>query len=145
MKNKIVGMLFLLVMNFNFALASEKIIDGTIPMPFSTNQKVELANGEYYTLVGFIHEQHGAYFFHVDLKTHPWLSNNQRARYPSYPMIELSEKVDWEEYEYLPVKMIVQAFGHVETDSKFGVPNYEISLIPLAKPACLSLCLGGNR
>lgn len=67
---------------------------GDVPIPFSANRKVELADGEIYVLMGdiqyapsLITKSKNAPYLHVDLEVHPWLANESRKDFPFYPLI----------------------------------------------------------
>lgn len=108
--------------------------EGTIPYPLCTNEKVELADGEYYTLVGWIKNvDTDAPYFQVDLKSHPWLENSKRFKLPHYPLLDLFPEEAWIKYESVKVQIIVKAQGRIEYDF-FEIPRYVLSLKPIAKP-----------
>ncbi len=76
---------------------------GDVPTPFTSNQKVELAEGETYTLIGRFVVREGNLWFNVDLEAHPWLANQKRKDHPYYrvsgtrvdlePIVVRAEKV----------------------------------------------------
>jgi hypothetical protein len=66
---------------------------GEVPNPFSVNQHVELAAGEYYSLYGTVvagpgisgsTPATGEPMFLIDLKQHPWLASVSRSKNPYY-------------------------------------------------------------
>ena len=66
---------------------------GDMPIPFGLNGKVELADGEFYLLVGKItvlpkqrSKKTPRVFFEVDFDQHPWLANAKRYANPGYPV-----------------------------------------------------------
>ncbi len=60
---------------------------GSIPIPFSsTNQKVELADEEVYTLVGAVAFINDRPHLKIDLEFHPWLATTYRMAFPFYPL-----------------------------------------------------------
>jgi hypothetical protein len=67
---------------------------GDVPIPFSANRKVELADGETYVLLGniqyapsLITKSKNAPYLHIDLEVHPWLASEGRKDFPFYPLI----------------------------------------------------------
>jgi hypothetical protein len=60
---------------------------GDVPTPFISNEKVELADGETYTLIGRFVIREGNVWFQVDLDAHPWLANQKRKDFPFYRVI----------------------------------------------------------
>jgi hypothetical protein len=67
---------------------------GDVPIPFSANRKVELADGEEYVLMGdiqyapsLITKSKNAPYLHIDLEVHPWLGSERRKDFPFYPLI----------------------------------------------------------
>src|SRR5437870_1469834 len=60
---------------------------GDVPVPYAnTNQHVELADGENYTLVGIVRFMGGLPYLQVDLQQHPWLATADRVAYPYYSL-----------------------------------------------------------
>ncbi len=70
------------------AIASVGSDDGIykeVPLPFdTTNQRVELAPGELYTLYGKVFAARDEVLLRVDLKKHSWLATIYRKNYPFY-------------------------------------------------------------
>ncbi|MEK6706758.1 MAG: hypothetical protein AABZ06_13320 [Bdellovibrionota bacterium] len=112
---------------------------GEIPSPFSYNQKVELADGEYYVLVGQVKILPSKYplqyraVFMVDFDQHPWLANYKRVKEPFYP---LDGSVDfWRTYEGMDLKFSCKAKAKlINTSGGKGTPRYVITLEALAAP-----------
>lgn len=111
---------------------------GEVPTPLITyNQKVELADGEPYTLLGKIHIVRGQAYFEVDLEEHPWLANTKRKASPFYPL--LGTAAYWSKFEGQNVKVVAEAQGQVEAPTQTEPKHhYVISLQPLADPVTLS-------
>jgi hypothetical protein len=102
---------------------------GEIPVPFGgVNQRVELADGEEYFLVGTIvniQAQDGVFqpYLKVDLDQHPWLANAHRVAFPYYPIASSdatlqgsgsrSPALDWRSLDGQPVQMWVRAHGQI--------------------------------
>ena len=60
-------------------------LGGDVPTPFkNANQKVELAEGEYYILNGTVRIVGDTPLFRVDLSRHGWLESQQRKENPYY-------------------------------------------------------------
>ncbi len=105
---------------------------GEIPIPFqSSNQKVELASGELYILIGRISFYNGAPYLEVDLEQHPWLANKERKGAPFYPLEASADY--WRRFEGQQLKTFMEAHGAVRLDDPSG-PKYVLSLFPLADP-----------
>ena len=107
---------------------------GDVPVPFSSNQRVELANGEYYTLVGKIIFFQAQPFLSVDLDVHPWLAsatNTTSIGEKVYPL--QGSPGYWKTYENLRVKISVQASADM-VGACTNSPLYIISLDLLGKP-----------
>jgi hypothetical protein len=70
---------------------------GEIPWPFQTsNQVVELADGERYVLMGEVVYLRGIPYLIVDLDAHPWLATARRRQDPSYPL--MGSGAYWKQY-----------------------------------------------
>jgi hypothetical protein len=106
---------------------------GDVPVPFSSNQKVELANGEYYTLVGRVIFFQNHPFLNVDLDVHPWLANSKAVQSGEkiYPL--QGSPAYWKTYESLRVKINVQAAADL-VDACSNAPLYIISLDLVGTP-----------
>jgi len=106
-------------------------IGGEIPFPFQAmNQKVELADGEKYTLIGRVVFELGEPYFNVDLELHPWLANQKRKDRPIYPLI--ASTVNWDSFEGQLVQIFVEAKGSVLLGLE--KEHYEIFLKSIQEP-----------
>lgn len=110
---------------------------GEVPIPFEDlNQKVELADGEYYLLIGQISMDAPTFgirqtprpFIQIDLDEHPWLGNSKRKKNPYYPIIGLAS--EWRKYEGHRVMLYGQAQWVVRIDED-GIPRVTIWIEPL--------------
>jgi hypothetical protein len=120
---------------------------GNVPDPLAVyNEHVELADGEYYLLVGRIRiapalqgsSRKLQAYLAVDLKAHPWLANKKRRDFALYP-IEGSVAA-WKSYEGMRVKLAARArsqalvLGHGQDTEILQilslVPFFEGSTIP---------------
>lgn len=102
--------------------------DGGVPSPFveTSNRKVELADGEMYTLFGkVVFDSSDVPFFWVDLKKHPWLANKKRAVTPFYRL--MGSREEWREYNEQSIQLICIAKAMMVGG------KYEIELTPLAQ------------
>ena len=84
---------------------------GGIPSPFveTSNRKVELADGEMYTLQGkIVFDSNDTPWFWVDLAKHPWLANQKRQAAPYYRLQGLRDQ--WRPYNEKSVQLI--CFAH---------------------------------
>jgi hypothetical protein len=107
---------------------------GEIPTPFlSSNQKVELSDGELYTLVGQVVFYDDLPYFEVDLSQHSWLANVHRQSAPYYPLEASASYL--RRFEGRRVKAYVEAHGRVINGG--SGPQYQLSLEPLADPVLL--------
>lgn len=108
---------------------------GDIPTPFGVyNNKVELADKEFYLLVGTVGIEKptapgfkSRAYLEIDHKQHPWIAHpNGRTskRYTLEGSISF-----WKQYQYLKVRVSCQARGSVVT-SLNGKPEYVITLAP---------------
>jgi hypothetical protein len=121
MKKLILGILLSTVMLTGAAFA--KGGGGGVPSPFveSSNRRVELADGEMYTLQGkVVFDSNDVAFFWVDLEKHPWLANAHRQQNPYYRLI--GSKDQWREYNEKSIQLICIARGVTTAD------GYEIQL-----------------
>ena len=131
--------------------------EGGVPTPLTQNQKVELADGEEYLLVGWIRierepvtgEQN--YKLQVDFETLPWLASIRRKEDPYYLIQQ--DGSDLSRWANSRVKLRALAQGVVVGDksvkrrpSPAQAPkidgtdaglHYEIRLVPLDKPELL--------
>lgn len=102
------------LLGVSFAANAATYNGGEIPIPFETaNQKVELADGEYYILVGKVSWDDQGYF-EPDFTEHPWLASEYRMKAPKYPTFsaEGMATATREEFESLSdqrVKVMVRA------------------------------------
>ncbi|MCM2323942.1 MAG: hypothetical protein NDJ90_11840 [Oligoflexia bacterium] len=107
---------------------------GEVPTPFdAVNQKVELADGEAYMLFGSVAlvpfddgfgERWKAYF-EVDLKEHPWLGGEKRAKNPFYP---LEGPINyWKQFRGMRIRLACDAKGVIITNEG-AAPEYIIQL-----------------
>jgi hypothetical protein len=107
---------------------------GDSPTPFkNTNQRVELADGESYSLVGQVIFWRGNAYFEVDLKEHPWLANKKRIARPYY---EIEGSVSYlKRFDRVRIKFFAEARSVIrQDDSREGEYYPEIILSPLADP-----------
>ncbi len=105
---------------------------GDVPTPFISNEKVELADGENYTLIGKFIVRDGNLWFQVDLDAHPWLANQKRKEFPFYRVI--GTRVDLEPVVVRAdrVQAVVKAEGSIiERDLR---PSFRIGLEVLESP-----------
>lgn len=110
---------------------------GELPIPFqSANQKVELSDGELYTLLGWVRIKEGRGFFEVDFAAHPWLANTRRKALPFYPLV--IDKGGILPYEDQRVQVFVQAQGGVEYGTEGAEPAYTITLVSQIDPVIQS-------
>ncbi len=119
-----------------------------IPTPLSSNDRVELADGEQYLLVGqvvirSIYDVTGngnalveKAFFEVDLIEHPWLANSKRRTDPGYPLD--GPTAYWYKFQKMRVKVSVQAQGRILTSESHN-SEYVIGLKALADPIRMAL------
>lgn len=103
---------------------------GEIPTPLTSNQKVELADGENYYLVGTVVYLNDQPLFKVDLEVHSWLASEVRKNNPYY-LLE-SWSLDWKRYENLRMRVLVRAHGNIIKVN--DVYQYVISLFPMEAP-----------
>jgi len=106
-----------------------------IPSPLTLNQKVELAEGEHYVLVGRIQVIHEEAFFEVDFREHPWLANAKRAANPRYLLESISGY--WKQFENRNLKLTVEARGTIVMRGA-NPPEYVIWLHSLNEPVDFS-------
>ena len=102
---------------------------GEVPDPhLSSNSKVELADGEVYTLFGTVFFGHdGNPYMEVDLKKHPWLANARRKANPIYPLE--GQHGFWMQFNGSKIRFTCRAHG-VIVDVR-GNPEYVIGLQPM--------------
>jgi hypothetical protein len=87
--------------------------------------KVELADGEAYTLAGNIaFLADGQPYLKVDLKQQPWLANSKRISFPYYALTGGADF--WRSYEGNAVQYMCIAAGTIASDGE-----YQISLKPV--------------
>ena len=93
---------------------------GEIPWPFQTsNQVVELADGERYVLMGEVVFSRGVPTFMVDLQTHPWLATARRRQDPSYRLSGSGSY--WKQYVGQRVQLRVVARWMVSSDAEVTI------------------------
>jgi hypothetical protein len=88
---------------------------GGVPSPFveNSNRKVELADGEMYTLDGkVVFDNNDTPWFWVDLAKHPWLANQKRQQNPYYRL--LGSKDQWRDYNDKAIELTCIAHVVVE-------------------------------
>jgi hypothetical protein len=113
---------------------------GEVPIPFEdSNQRVELADGEIYTLIGRVRFQLDTPYLEVDLGQHPWLANSKRKLSPVYPIdVSPSLPVDWKVLEGKLVKSYMRARGFItKLEFRPGVEprlEYRIGLEAMLNP-----------
>ena len=134
--NKVIqGIIVMAALSSITAFAKDKhsTCCGDVPVPFSSNQKVELANGEYYTLVGKVIYFQSKPFLTVDLDVHPWLSssNSKYLGEKVYPL--QGSPAYWKTYENKRVKVNIQASADL-VDACTNAPLYIISLDLIGTP-----------
>ncbi len=79
-----------------------------VPSPFSnTNQVVELADGEAYTLIGKVVFMGKIAYLNVNLDLHPWLATTRRKAFPFYRLI--GNPSIFKDLEQKEVKVLAQA------------------------------------
>jgi hypothetical protein len=107
---------------------------GGMPTPFGdSNIRVELADGELYTLDGrvvLVQTQLGAIaaYFEVDLNKQDWLANQTRRQEPYYL---LQGKLSfWRQLNQQNIELTATAQVRILPD-EHGVPQQVISLVPL--------------
>lgn len=123
MKKTILAVLLGLTM-LTGASAFAKGGGGGVPSPFTenSNRKVELADGEMYTLQGkVVFDNNDVAWFWVDLAKHPWLANQKRQQNPYYRL--MGSKEQWREYNEKSVQLICVA--HASS----AVSDIELSLV----------------
>jgi len=91
---------------------------GGMPIPFGVNDRVELADGEYYLLVGKVIvlpkqklKNSPRVLFEIDFGQHPWLANAKRYNDPVYPL--LGNLSVWKKYNGQTVKLACRARGGI--------------------------------
>jgi len=90
----------------------------------ASNHKVELADGELYTLEGrILVDADGSLYLNVDLRKHPWLANAKRVQNPYYRIA--GNAAQWQQYVGRTILLVATA--HVVV----GGGQYEIVLAPV--------------
>lgn len=108
---------------------------GDIPIPLmDTNQRVELADGEQYTLWGKVVYYDRQAYLEVDLEKHAWLKSRKREKLPYYPLGEIAG--GWRRWQGRGIQVQVAAHGLVLTNGAY--PQYVIWLAPVSDPIDLS-------
>lgn len=91
----------------------------------------ELADGEFYNLIGRIYIEEGKAYFVADLHRQPWLANRRRKeKYGAYPLT--IKKAQAEPFIGRLVKMRVGARGAIRANNSTGA--YEITLRAMEDP-----------
>jgi hypothetical protein len=101
---------------------------GGVPSPFgeTANRRVELADGEMYTLQGkVIFDANDVPWFWVDLAKHPWLASQKRQQNPFYRLAGTRDQ--WREYNEKVIQLTCFARGYI------GGGAYEIVLSQVAQ------------
>ncbi len=119
--------------------------NGTVPFPFTTsNQFVELANGETYWLTGIVRQIAGQTFFEIDFESSPWLASRMRRSSPMYRVESVSNvptcytKKDCHSLghaykdEYVTILARAHWSGCKMTAS--GDATIDVSIVPLSSP-----------
>lgn len=103
---------------------------GDVPTPFRTaNQKVELAPGERYHLVGWIRLINGSPYLEIDFSEHSWLMSQARAQWPYYSLeVELREALP---LNGVRVRVFAEAHANILRDRETRSYSYVLSLQPL--------------
>jgi hypothetical protein len=102
---------------------------GGMPTPFSDlNQKVELADGENYVLIGTIRNSLGTWFLEIDLTQHKWLATQQRAKNPFYPITLKSDFLSLGQHDGKKFQIFVTAHG-VIINNKYVI-DLELNAAP---------------
>jgi len=103
---------------------------GDVPTPFrASNQKVELAPGERYHLVGWIRILNGAPYLEIDFSEHSWLMSQARAQWPYYSLeVELREVLP---LQGLRVRVFAESHANILRDRETKSYSYVLSLQPL--------------
>ncbi len=134
LKSLFIGMCWSLSFSASLAVADAgpRGGPGDVPTPFILNEKLELADGETYTLIGRFVTREGNLWFQVDLDSHPWLANQKRKDFPFYRVI--GTRVDLEPVVVRAerVQAIMKAEGGViERDLR---PIYRLGVEVLENP-----------
>lgn len=108
-----------------------------VPTPFTSNQKVELADGEDYTLVGELGVHGESVYFVIDFSEHPWLASAKRRANPIYPVKARASVM--ERYHGVRVKMSVRAISRILIDGSSQEADYVIALVPISEPVRYAL------
>ncbi|MCM2278232.1 MAG: hypothetical protein NDJ89_09170 [Oligoflexia bacterium] len=115
---------------------------GEVPTPLEIyNQKVELADGERYILIGNVvlaeegRDRWKAYF-EIDFAEHPWLATEKRKKSPFYP---LEGPISyWKQFRGLRIKMPCEARGII-LQREGREPEYAIQLRPTRQGVIVTL------
>ncbi len=111
-----------------------RLKDGEIPVPYSTNLAVELADEEFYLLQGRLFFSKAVSYLQVDLHAHPWLATKYRKANPYY-LVEVQGKVDYDLRDYVGKVVVLKtrAKGIVRVLND-GSMVYDIKLKLLSAP-----------
>jgi len=113
---------------------------GEVPIPFEdSNHRVELADGEIYTLIGRVRFLLDTPYLEVDLAQHPWLANSKRKLSPVYPIDGTPGlPIDWRLHEGKVVRTYMRARGFIaRLEIRPGYEprlEYRIALEPMLQP-----------
>jgi len=96
-------------------------------VPFPTREKFDLANGEEYNLIGWIHARpDGKTEFEIDLESQPWLATSARR---SDPFIRIGGVSRMSTYAGKKVSIKVTAEGFVDRSSGCeGKQEYQVMI-----------------
>ncbi|OFZ81628.1 MAG: hypothetical protein A2583_10015 [Bdellovibrionales bacterium RIFOXYD1_FULL_53_11] len=108
---------------------------GDVPTPLGMiNQRVELADGERYSLIGWIRVDGNQLFFEADLDQQPWLARKKSPEGTYYPLFT-KDRIKLKNYADLRVRLIAEANGFVKKISRKEMQfTYQIWLYPLLEP-----------
>ncbi|MGK5084543.1 hypothetical protein WDW37_14705 [Bdellovibrionota bacterium FG-1] len=116
---------------------------GGMPDPLSVyNQRVELADSELYLLLGTVrilpnwrgNSAQAQAYLQVDLKAHPWLTNQNHRAAALYP---IEGKLGaWKPYDGIKVKLAARAESWIRLDSS-GVAHGLIVLDPIIEASTI--------
>lgn len=116
---------------------------GELPSPFEgVNDKVELADGEYYYLLGTVHwaSSSEAAIFEVDSNAHPWITQKHKKANPRYALAGNPQV--WKPFANHKVRLLILAHGRILSDFSKGSlirQNYSICLHSLKAPKVVSI------
>ncbi len=103
---------------------------GEVPTPFrAANQKVELAPGERYHLVGWVKIIDGAPYLEVDFSEHSWLRNAAREQWPYYSLEGVT--ADFRVMDGKRVRVFAEAHATILRSRETRSYSYVLSLEPM--------------